>query len=412
MLRTNRLSGGCLAIAFAMSMAGTAHAQTGSMVLNPAVTSALIAAPYFTDPSGVFTAILLTNTSNSDTVLHIQVINGDAGEDWGEQNFFCGMTPNETTLILMTANGASGATIEIECSDEGRNTNAGDIINGQVGTVEDLNVDGARGIVVVTQVDVATENLTQYTNRFIADWQVIDLAAATAFGAEAAGFQVGNPATCTGPPTGNAGGGCPTDFAYEFGTELSSFPTIFGADFIAPTGAPNADPVPPGIGSVDVEFIFITLDGREGVPPAQKLDGFYYNDDEDKNSYNDIEYECMEVVRLLEIDRNMASTELCDGNAPLGCVGHIVFNQDTVSVGTSQHDLPFGADGFGGAASPTVRLSATIGWIVHRYANAGNTVILPGIGPITGNGATARFLTGSANNLVGLGGDTIALDLR
>ncbi len=394
-----RSRGAWLACALALALAGEARAQSNSMTLNPAQTGSVVAAPYFTDPSGVFTSILVTNASSSDTILHVHVINGDAGEDWGEQDFNCGMTPTETTLILVTPDGPGNAKVEIECSDQGRLTPGGDLVNLQPGQLVDLYVPGARGLIVLTQLDVVTETATQYVDRFIADWQVVDFAAGVSYASEAATFQTANAGACFGP---GAPADCLADGAIEFGVEVSSFPTILGTDFFAPTPS----------GSVDVELVLITLDGREGVPPRQKVDGFYYDDDEVRRSFNALEFECMDVVRLRDIDPNLTSDRLCSGDAPLGCVGHIVLSPDTVSVLFSLHDVPPLSDGFGGGTGmgDQVRLSAVLGWVVHRFSPGAE--LLPGVGPIGNPGANARLFQQSSNVLAGLAGDIPALDLR
>ena len=65
---------------------------------------AVLALPVVTGDS-TFTAITITNGSLEPVDLHIEVVNGDEGEQWESASFSCHTTPNESTLFVFSSDG-------------------------------------------------------------------------------------------------------------------------------------------------------------------------------------------------------------------------------------------------------------------------------------------------------------------
>ena len=369
-----------LAATFAAAAAGSASAQ---LATNATQVGSAFAAPYVTAPgaggSAVITAIVITNASASSTVLQLHIINGDPGEDWDERSLNCFLTANETTLLVIEPDGASDADLDIECSES--TATAG---SGNKSIVEERSLPGARGIVFVAQSQSVTlSSATIRNDVLIADWTVLDFEAGQAYSAEALHFQRGT-SNCNMPADPCVG----SDKAFQFDTfEYTAFPSAVASNFIAPTAS----------GSVNVEIILFTLDGRADDPPPQEARLDFYNDDERLLDNVDIDFECFEIVDLVTLDADFLDTNLCQV-APLGCVGHFTLSPQRVDVFTG-HDNP---TGFGDAFNDNERLSVFHGWIVHRYSFVAATADIVGFGPIANNAATARILLAGANNNTGL----------
>ncbi len=368
-----------LGAALALVLAGPAAAQ---LATNSTQVGSAFAAPYVTAPgaggSAVVTAIVVTNASDQPTVLQLHIINGDENEDWNERSINCRLTGNETTLIVIEPDGVSDADLDMECSEETATPGSGD-----KSIIEERSLPGARGIVFVAQsAGVQLSSATVRNDVLIADWTIFDFEAGEAYSAEALHFQRGT-SNCNMPADPCVG----SDKAFQFDTfEYTAFPSSVASNFIAPTDS----------GSVNVEIILFTLDGRADDPPPQEARLDFYNDDERLLDNVDIDFECLDIVDLVTLDADFLASNLCQV-APLGCVGHFILTPQRVDVFTG-HDNP---TGFGDAFDDNERLSVFHGWIVHRFSNVAASDIV-GFGPIANDAATARILLAGANNNTGL----------
>ncbi len=380
---------GLVAAAFAVGLASSASAQ---LATNATQVGSAFAAPYVTGTSDgdVITAIVITNALASATTLQLHIIDGDAGGDWDERSLKCYLTANETTVLTIVGDG-NGADMAIECSTPGSGPGTP---APALSLVTERNLPGRRGIVYIAQVAGFTHT-TIRSDQLIADWTVIDFAAGTAHSAEALHFQRGT-SNCNMPADPCVG----SDKAFQFDTfEYTAFPSSVASNFIAPD---CLDPTDPASCDVDVEVLLFTLDGRAGDPPPAEARLDFYNDDERLLDNVDIPFECMDIVRLVDLDEEFNAVDLCEV-APLGCVGHFTLSPQRVDVFTG-HDNP---TGFGDAFNDNERLSVFHGWIIHRFNQGGTVLTFDGAAGtgMAGDAATARILLAGANNNTGLNSD-------
>ena len=378
-----------LGAALVLVLAGPATAQ---LATNSTQVGSAFAAPYVTAPgaggSAVVTAIVVTNASDMPTVLQLHIINGDENEDWNERSINCRLTGNETTLIVIEPDGVSDADLDMECSEATATPGSGN-----KSIIEERSLPGARGIVFVAQSEgVTPASATIRNDVLIADWTIFDFEAGEAYSAEALHFQRGT-SNCNMP----ADPCVESDKAFQFDTfEYTAFPSSVASNFIAPD---CIDPADPSTCDVDVEVLLFTLDGRAGDPPPAEARLDFYNDDERLLDNVDIPFECLDILRLVDLDEDFNAVDLCEV-APLGCVGHFVLTPQRVDVFTG-HDNP---TGFGDAFNDNERLSVFHGWIIHRFAEGATVLTFDGPAGtgMAGDASTARLLLSGANNNTGL----------
>lgn len=315
--------------ALALVMLAQAESRAGTLALDSV--AAAIAAPIITGPQGepneltvnAVTLVTLTN-AGPGVVLHVNVISGDAGDNWQAQDFECIVTEQETVLFVFEPNG-TGSLLSYECN-----------LN------RDLVVQSPflarNGILFISLEDPVT-GLTLNADRIFADWVVLDGQAGAAFSSGAVPFQGGLP-----------GGGVP-DRSYRFdGLEYRQFPSALATNFVAP----DAD--------ISAYLVLFTLDGSAGSPaggPPASVSVRFYNDDEIQFSTG-YAFSCFSIVELRTIDPRFAS-------AALGSLsGHMTLTPQLVVYPDLAHDAQYDGGGVIGVRKPPVH-----GWLVQTVGVGG-----------------------------------------
>lgn len=301
----------------------SAPASAGDKDVNPTQVGAALALPYAVgsgdndaltvETSSLHTYHTITNALNDPIRLHFFAIDGDAGGNWDAPDWDCRVTARETTLIRISRNVQEGQTyFESECSTREAQRSDGGVIAEELNVPEVNKVTAERGIlfVAITREDFENDEQGQNLdlgqrfssdNAIFGDWVMVDSNEGFAFGSNAIAFQGGTEDVVEGK--------------FEFdGYKLSKFPEVLATNFIAPDEDTEA-----------LLWLF-TLDGRAGSPPLVEINGAFYNDDEDRDSFQ-YSYECMDVVDLETLDVRFEASELCPFDVANGerCSGHLAF---------------------------------------------------------------------------------------
>ncbi len=318
------------------------------------------------------TEVVVTNGLAEAVTLHINIVNGDAGEKWQTQSLDCFVTARETTHFVFRSDGAGGSTLEYECSVTGATAASSPDALGQARTEP---LVAAKGIMVIA---LEQGGLTVSRNALFGEATVIDSAAGMAWSAPALSFQGLDPLSQDG------------DRQYRFnGLEYSTFPASLATNFLAPNPWRTT------------ELLLFSLDGTADVTPVSvSLRVFFYDDDETERDAK-LDFDCFDIVTLESIDPRLTEANLGSTAGHLTLTPQIVVDP-TVHEATGIPLPPF--VGF--------RNRPAHGWILS--ATAAEDVARPGfVGANPGMGAAwARPLAQSTIQHLPLPGDVVNLDAR
>jgi hypothetical protein len=312
------------------------------------------------------TAVTLATITNGKTTpvrLKLDLISGDpshhGGDNWQSTSFECDLTGRETTTFVFLPpasmvtdttwvldqldqngdaepngnhlRGSGHSELYVECSD-GSDTD---------GSPRALNTNVQNGILFVGVADpLSGETISE--DVIFGDAVIVDFVFGQAYSFEAISFQAGQ-----GQNDGNK--------VYRFDNqEYAKFPAVVATNFISPVD-----------GDINAELILITLDGATGnVPvPRVRLGGLAYDDDEEYFDFQ-WEFDCFDIVSLLDIDPNF---EFRPGS-PLGLgsmSGHLQLVPQPIATANDSHDAEYG-DG------NNVRRRPVHGWLVQNVIGAEN----------------------------------------
>lgn len=256
-------AGLALGLAFAF---GTAHAEmdlneVGAFLVYPG------AAAFVSGGTNIETFLTITNTSSASIIAHVSFINGNELDPryCYECDFDVPMTGLDTETLVLTRNGNQTDIVNL---DSGARRSCSQFI----------------GFVTVDVEDAAHNVLTD--NILLGSEVVVDYTGGSALSVPAISIQ------------GETGNG-DRFFAFD-GVEYRKFPSVVGADFLAPDA---------NHGLVDAALILFTLAFERQVPPFTDCSVIGYDAFEDQFS-NSFTFGCWTLARLEDIDPEFAYPNL------------------------------------------------------------------------------------------------------
>lgn len=250
------LAGLVLCLAFTTAQAGIDLNEVGAFLVYPGAAA-------FWDPNGgVETFLTITNTSPNAIIAHVSFINGNERDRkyCYECDFDVPMSGLDTETLVLTRDGDVTHIINL---DTGHSRSCSQNVGFVTVDVEDSNHN-----VLTDNILLGSEVVVDYTN----------------------GSATSVPAISIQGENGNGD----RFFAFD-GNEYRKFPSVVGADFLAPDFN----------GPVDAALVLFTLAFDRQFPPLTDCSVIGYDAFEDQFS-NSFQFGCWTIARLQDIDPEFA----------------------------------------------------------------------------------------------------------